>query len=160
MNKEFVPKDYIVPTSLKSEQFQLQILSPKVGEIDYEAVMSSKIRLRNVFGSSTEWPSENLTLEDNINDLTRHQKEFEHREAFAYTVLDLSGERCLGCVYIEPSDKSTFDCVVYLWVRDSHIKLDSDLFAIIKNWIKTSWPFEKVIFPGRDISWDKWNEIE
>ena len=160
MKKQFVPKEYVVPTELIAEQFQLRILTPKVGVLDYEAVMSSKIRLRNIFASSTEWPRDNLSLEDNINDLTRHQKEFENREAFAYTVLDLSGKKCLGCVYIEPSNKSVYDCEVYLWVRDSHIKLDSDLLTTIKSWIKNSWPFEKEIFPGRDIPWDKWNEIK
>ncbi len=130
-----------------------------MGEIDYDAVMSSRKRLHSVFGSSTEWPRDNLTLIENINDLARHKKEFDEREAFAYTVLDLSGEKCIGCVYIEPSKKSKFDCEVYLWVRDSEIKLDAYLYTTVKNSVHTHWPFKQIAFPGREVSWDEWDRI-
>ena len=160
MIKEFVPKDFVIPKSLKSNLFLLEVLSPEVAEIDYDAVMSSRVRLRSVFGKSTEWPSDNLSLEDNINDLEKHKKEFEERVAFAYTVLDLSRENCLGCVYIDPGKKSNFDCEIYLWVRDSHINLDSELYNTVKFWIESNWPFKQIVFPGREISWDKWNELQ
>jgi hypothetical protein len=119
MIKNFVPVDFEVPESLLTDHYRLEILKPDVTEMDYDAVMSSKKRLRNVFGENTEWPKDNMSLEDNRNDLQRHEEEFRTRKAFAYTVLTLSKDKRIGCVYIEPTKVSECDCEVYLWVRDS-----------------------------------------
>jgi len=157
MTKTFVPLDYEVPESLVTDQYRLDILSPKVTEIDYEAVMSSKVRLRTIFGENTDWPKDDMSLEHNTKDLKRHEEEFKSRKAFLYTVLTLTRDRCIGCVYIEPTKVTEFDCEVYLWVRDSEISLDDHLYNTIHNWLESSWPFKKIAFPGREISWSGWN---
>ena len=156
MTKLFVPQEFAVPESFVMDQYRLEILSLKVAEIDYEAVMTSKVRLRTVFSEKTEWPKDDMTLDENRNDLIRHETEFKSRKAFAFTVLTLSREKCIGCVYIEPSRVSEFDCEVYFWVRESHVAVDYDLYRDIRKWLESSWPFKKIAFPGREISWDKW----
>lgn len=156
MIKHFVPEEFVVPESFVTDHYRLEMLSPEVTEIDYDAVMTSKIRLRTVFGEKTEWPKDNMSLEENRTDLLRHESEFKSRQAFAYTVLTLSREKCIGCVYIDPSKASDFDCEVYLWIRDSHIALDNDLYNNIHNWLTSRWPFKKIAFPGREIPWKSW----
>lgn len=159
MSNNFVPDNFIVPTSFINDLYRLEILSPIFAELDFEAVSTSKERLRKVFAEQTEWPKEEITLEDNIRDLKRHEKEFLSKEAFAYSVLTLKFDQCLGCLYIEPSLSNKYDCEVYLWLRDSEINLDGILYKDVKNWLAASWPFKNVIFPGREITWQEWKRL-
>jgi hypothetical protein len=62
-----------------------------------------------------------LTLEDDLVDLGWHQREFKLRRSFAYTVMSLDEKKCLGCLYIEPSEKTGFEARVILWVRQSEL---------------------------------------
>jgi len=156
MTHSFVPTEFNVPESTTAENFCLTILAPAVAEIDYEAVMSSRARLKSVFGINTEWPRDSMTLEDNSKDLLNHEREFKSRKAFAYSVLTKSKNKCIGSVYIDPSKFGEFDVEIYLWVRDDCVHLDNELYEFTSHWIRTCWPFKKVAFPGRDISWEKW----
>ncbi len=159
MSNNFVPIDFNIPTSFIKAKYRLEVLSPKFAELDFDAVTTSKERLRGVFGEYTDWPKDEITLEDNIRDLKRHEQEFIGKEAFAYSVLTPKIDKCLGCLYIEPSSSKDYDCEVYLWVRDSEKELDELLYNDIKDWLKVSWPFKKVIFPGREISWNEWKYL-
>lgn len=159
MSNNFIPNNFSVPTSFVTDLYRLEILSPKIAKLDFDAVITSKERLRGVFGECTDWPNDNITLEDNIKDLKRHEHEFISKEAFAYSVLTLKSDKCLGCLYIEPSLSEEYDSEVYLWVRDSEIKLDKILYKDIKDWLKERWPFKNVIFPGREITWGKWKYL-
>ncbi len=156
MTEIFVAEDVDIPESLVADHYRLEILEPSVAEKDYEAVMSSKERLRHVFSENDEWPADDLSLEDNIRDLKRHEAEFNSRLAFAYTVLSPSKDRCVGCVYIYPSPIPRYDCEVYLWVRTSEVDLDGHLYKNIRSWLKSHWKFKSVAFPGREIPWNKW----
>ena len=51
-----VPESFKVPSHLSTEQFNFEVLGPDFSEIDYEAVMSSKERLRLVFPGNSTWP--------------------------------------------------------------------------------------------------------
>ncbi len=157
---EFLPKEFDVPRVFEVEKFRLEVLRPEVAEIDYDAVMSSKRRLRQVFSSATEWPRDDMTLSENRDDLIRHQAEFESREAFAYTVLTKDRARCIGCVYIDPCKLEKFDCEIYLWVREDCAELDDKLYEAIKAWVSGCWPFGSVIFPGREVPWSKWESYQ
>ena len=159
MSNNFIPSDFNVPTSFVKDKYRLEILSPKFAELDFDAVATSKERLRSVFGECTDWPKDDLTLEDNIRDLERHEKEFIARDAFAYSVLTLKSDYCLGCIYIEPSASEDYNCEVYQWVRDGEIELDEMLYRDIKEWLDLNWPFKNVIFPGREISWKEWKYL-
>lgn len=155
---ELVPDDFEVPLELNLPAFILRPLTVEHLELDYEAVMSSKTRLRQVFSAADDWPSDQLTLEEDRRHLIWHAGEFERRSSFAYTMLSLSGSRCLGCLYFFSTQVADFDAEVYFWVRDDAFLngLDSILYNTVKDWLKTSWPFRNPAFPGRDIPWKSW----
>ena len=75
--------------------------------------------------------------------------------------MTLDETQCLGCVYLEPSRKSSFDVVVSMWVRVSELGngLDSDLYGAVRKWISEFWPFTRPAYPGREISTEQWKQI-
>ena len=157
--KRFVPTDFLVPESLECEGFRLRMLTVNDVVRDYDAVMSSVDHLRTIFPGGT-WPVD-LTLEQNLVDLGWHQKEFQTRRSFTYTVVTPDESQVLGCVYIEPTSKRGYDAQVCLWARASQLEdvLENRLFAAVEKWIKVNWPFRQVGFPGRRLSWDEWEAI-
>lgn len=66
---------------------------------------------------------------------------------------------CLGCVYIDPCQKTGYDAEVYLWVRKSAFDegLDPVLYRAIRDWVENEWPFQKVAYPGRGPGWEEWD---
>ena len=161
MNREkFLPEDFDIPECLETNRLRLRML--KISDVikDYDAVMSSVEHLLKTkpFGPNQKWPKE-LTLEQNLIDLGWHQKEFQRRSSFAYTVLNLNETKCLGCIYIEPSSKLEYQAKIHMWVRQSEVSsgLDEHLFNAVKKWMSEKWPFNSVAYPGRDISWEQWN---
>ena len=158
--RPFVPKDFKVPEKLETTKFRLRMLTVNDVVKDYDAVMTSVDHLRGVFGPGLSWPS-GLTFEQDLIDLGWHQKEFQRRTSFAYTVMNLSESQCLGCVYIDPTFKRGYDAEAYLWVRASEFGkgLDPILFAAVKKWIAERWPFKNVAFPGREVDWEVWESM-
>jgi len=147
----FVPTDFEVPEGLETEWCRLRMLSVDDVELDYEAVMSSGEMLRELSGGT--WPDENMTLEEDLSDLEMHQSEHESREAFTYTIISLDEDSILGCVYImPPRPGDDIDAAVQFWLRQSleGKGLDPVIHNIIRNWIAEEWPFENVLYPGRD----------
>jgi len=147
-----VPEDFKVPEKLETDKFRLRMLTIHDLDKDYDAVMSSIDHLQGVFGDRSKWPSPDLTKDQDLIDLGWHQKEFQLRSSFAYTVMSLDESECLGCIYIFPSTDPGFEAEVYMWVRKSAFDegLDPILEKTVKNWIKSSWPFQKVSYPGRE----------
>jgi len=158
-NDPFVPIDFAVPERLETEEFRLRMLTVHDVVKDYDAVMTSVEHLATVWPGG-KWPR-GLTLEQNLIDLGWHQKEFQTRRSFAYTVVTPSESRVVGCVYIVPTRKSGHDAEVYLWARQSELAggLETRLHATVKEWVASAWPFTTVAFPGRDISWESWRSI-
>ena len=159
--RSFVPMDFTMPEKLETDGFRLRMLTVDDVVKDYDAVMTSVEHLQGAFGSRSKWPSPDLTLEQDLIDLGWHQKEFQKRSSFAYTVMNLSESQCLGCVYITPPRKQRYDAEVYIWVRKSELAkgLDSVLFMAVKKWIEQKWPFRNVAYPGREIEWETWETI-
>jgi hypothetical protein len=155
----FVPADFAVPEKLETDGFRLRMLTVNDVVKDYDAVMSSVEHCKTVWPGG-KWP-EGLTLEQNLIDLGWHQKEFQTRRSFAYTVVRPSESMVLGCVYIEPTRRTGHDAVVYLWARQSELAggLEERLYAAVKDWISTDWPFKTPAFPGRGIAWETWRAI-
>lgn len=157
---QFVPSDSDVPSVYESERFRLRMLSVDDVEKDYEAVIESRELLRSRFGGT--WPRDGFTLEENLEDLERHQQEYLDRKAFAYTVVALDESRVLGCLYINPprradsdpdaADADDIDAIVHMWVRQSEYDkgLDGVLYHEVKQWIDELWPFDSVAYPGRE----------
>jgi hypothetical protein len=159
MKKTFVPTSFKIPEKLETKMFRLRMLTVNDVVKDFDAVMTSVEYLQKTkpFGPQSKWPRKELTFEQDLIDLGWHQKEFQRRTSFAFTMMNIEETVCLGCVYVEPCDNPKFDAKVIMWVRQSEVanRLDETLFSAVKKWIKEKWPFEKVAYPGRDISWDK-----
>ena len=152
MVKKFVPDDFIIPEKLETEEFRLRMLTVDDVGKDYEAVMSSREHLRSLVSmedKNNTWPEEKMTIEEDLEDLRRHQDEFLKRKAFAYTVVNLDESRCLGCVYIDPSEKKGIDAEVTLWAISGELGngLEKRLLKTIKGWVEEKWPFNNAEYP-------------
>ena len=84
-------------------------------------------------GSDDPWSE--TTLEENLVDLGWHQKEFELRRSFVYTVVAPDESRVLGCVYLYPSDEA--DVEVRMWVRRE--AWDEGLDPVLEQTVR-EWP--------------------
>jgi hypothetical protein len=162
------PASYSPPREWKNSLFQLQILSPKYAEQDYEAVKGSAPNIRNVLGPTNSWPHSDISFDENLADLWRHEFEFAERIAFAYAILDPHGKHYLGCIYVKPIKskidndhrKLHFQTQVFFWLSSLQSQIAAeDALARLKLWFAESWPFAKVAFPGREIDWSSWEAM-
>lgn len=158
--RTLVPDTFDVPERLDGPGYHLRMLS--VGDLakDYEAVVESTRRLIGLFGPDSAWP-EGVTKDEDLIDLAWHQREFTIRHSFAYTVMAADESRCLGCVYIFPSDRRGYDAKVFYWVRSGPEAeaREHDLGQRVRNWLATRWPFGAVAYPGRDQGWADWQAL-
>lgn len=159
--EKLVPDSAVVPSGVETADFRLRMLTINDVVKDYDAVMSSISHLGEVFGPGSDWPGPDLTLEQDLIDLGWHQKEFQNGSSFAYTMMTLDENRCLGCVYVFPAKKKGYDAKVLLWVRQSEVAngLDEKLFSVVGKWLSEDWWFTAVAFPGRTISWQEWESL-
>ena len=141
---ELVAEDFDVPSGLEHARFRLRRLTIDDVAKDFEAI---KARVDHL---GVPQPAFVPTIELNLVDLGWHQKEFELRRSFAYTVVAPDESEVLGCVYVNPSE--THDARVKLWVRRSAFDdgLDPVLEHAVREWVATRWPFERVTFAERD----------
>lgn len=158
----FIPDDFTVSEKLETPDFLLRMLTVNDVVKDYDAVMTSVDHLQGVFGPNSSWPEPTLTFEQDLIDLGWHQKEFQRRTSFAYTVMAPDESVCLGCMYIFPTDIESYDAMVLMWVRKTAYdnNLDPKLEKEVKDFIEKQWPFEKVAYPGRDITWEEFNKLK
>nr|WP_283105745.1 hypothetical protein [Shewanella kaireitica] len=154
----FIPQNFEVPTTFDCQYFHFRVLEDTISALDYEAVMSSHLSLQGMFGTRYMWPKSDMTFEQNTESLRIHKQEFESRVAFAYSVFNSAKNRCLGSIYIDPSQLPQYDCVVYFWIRDDSLELESTLYQAVLNWLQKQWPFSKIVFPGRSLSLASWEK--
>jgi len=140
---------------LETDQFRIRPLRAADVELDYKAVMSSIDHMHSVLGDG--WPDEDMTIEEDRRALEMHEREFERRERFVYTVVNLDETECLGCIYIRPSRLDEFDAEVVMWVTQDAFDngLDDVVLNALKDWLDSEWPFDGVVFPGRAMEWDE-----
>jgi len=157
---DLLPPDVDVPARVDTDVFVIRPLTIDDVERDYEAVMSSRERLRGTFGPNDEWPTADLTIEQDRIDVAWHEKEFQRRDAFTYAVVGDDGVQ-LGCVYVQPTRVPGYDAAVYYWVAESGIErgLGEVIAERVRRWIEAEWPFEAVAYPGRDVPWAEWPPV-
>jgi hypothetical protein len=143
---ELVPDDFDVPAGLEHERFRLRTLRVDDVVKDFDALCS------RVDHAGAPQPPFVPTVAQNLVDLGWHEKEFELRRSFAYTVVAPDESEVLGCVYLYPSE--THDARVRLWVRRSAWEdgLDPVLEAAVREWVAARWPFDRVTFEERDTA--------
>lgn len=146
----FVPDDFTIPAPLAGDGWRLEPLGPDYNDADYAAWTSSIEFIRGLPGfAEWDWPPDEMSLDDNRNDMVMHLGEYERREAFAYTVLEGTGddEDVVGCLYINPVNiekrpyQAGHDVQVRSWVRADRPGLDRDLWAAVSDWLTEAWPF-------------------
>lgn len=131
------------PAGLEHDRFRLRMLTVRDVDADFEAINE------RVASDGTFRGAPGLTKEQNLIDLGWHQKEFQLRRSFAYTVVTPDASRVLGCVYVDPDDGA--DARVHMWVRRDAWEdgLDPVLEAEVRAWVERDWPFARVRWPGR-----------
>jgi len=153
----FVPGDFNPQEIIDGVGFTLKKLSLSDLDLNFEAVMSSINIIHQLRGGS--WPENNLTKEEDMIDLCWHQREFENRLSFAYTVLNFKKTKCIGCVYIYPPYypwlivPDAAEAVINMWVTQEAYDqgLYPKLFKFVKEWISRDWPFKNVYYSNKEI---------
>lgn len=137
-----------LPARVETSGFTFIPLTPALVDSDYAAVMRDIPMLRAWSGQ--DWPTATFTIEWNLVDLIRHDREQTERVALTYSVL-LDGV-VQGCIYVEPlaaaltarslpSDAQPGDggdVVVRGWLHD---RPALDLIAAYMSWLGDA-PFE------------------
>lgn len=143
MDGSFVREGFRPPDGLATEAFVLEPLGPQHNARDHAAWMSSIAFIHSLpgfDGPEDRWPVP-MSLEENLEDLRRHARDFVERAGFTYTVLDPRDGGVLGCLYIYPSPEAVHDADVRSWVRASHAHLDAELRREVAGWLARDWPF-------------------
>ena len=151
----FDDDDFRAPAGLRTDEFLLRPIRVSDAELDYEAVMESKAFLRRWEQSS--WPADDFTVDANRDDLVTLERRHAAGESFAYTVMNPTETRCLGCVYVFPTTArlfararitalggarwSAYEAGVYFWIRQSRLAdgLDRRLLDALGPWLAHEW---------------------
>ncbi len=89
-----------------------------------------------------------------FNIVEGEKQRFDARKSFTYAVLSPDGKKELGCVYVSPSRKEGYDAQVRVWVTKAKFDegFEKELIPEVKSWLSAKWPFQKIAWPGREIS--------
>lgn len=118
-------------------------------QVDYPAVMGSRLRLWAKYGDAWGWPPATMTYQQDLEDLERHELEMQTGESFNYAVLDGEESRLVGCVYLDPpGDREDVDVVVSWWVVDDCLgsELERYLAGFVPDWVEEVWGFSRPDF--------------
>jgi len=137
--KPLIPDTFVIPNILELETCIILPLTIDYVQLDYDAVMD----IHNEDGT-LEYPKH--TIYQNTIDLGYHQKEFQKRASFTYTILNKTKDICLGCIYIYPCDEEGYDSEVYMWIRSSYKDIEDGVMKEVREWIETVWPFKNPKF--------------
>lgn len=159
----WLPADWRHPRRLElSTGHHLRPVRESDVDIDYPAVMASRDRLWEHFGQVWGWPPETMTVEQDREDLARHEREIEAHESFNYALFaDATESALLGCVYVDPPEKAGADADVSWWVVDDLVgsPVETALEEEVPAWLADRWPFTTVRYPGRELTWEQWEAL-
>lgn len=147
-------------TVVETERFRIRPMTVHDVVRDYEAVASSPAELGAAFGRPDAVPMP-YSFEQEMIELGWHQKEFQMGFSFTFIVVPLDEHTSYGNVYVFPASRGDFDAEVYTWVRKDQLAsgLGDELYDVTRDWIASSWPFEQVAYPGREIDWETWRRL-
>jgi len=158
----FGNKNSIIPDGLVTDQFLIRPLLSTDVELDFAAVVESREFLRK--WEQSNWPEDNFTQADNLEDLQQHEREHINRESFTFTVMNPTETECLGCIYIFPltarwlsQAKTTpvkrtewvdHEAVILFWIRQSRLAeaMDRSLLDVLRPWFEQEWHFDAHLF--------------
>ena len=150
-----IPKTFEIPDNIKTNHFIFRKLCFLDASLDYDAVMSSIDIIHETRGGS--WPDHTLTYLDDQIDLGWHQREFENRSSFAYTIMSPNETKCLGCAYLYPpgfrhETSKDADVDVSFWVTQE--AYDQGLYPIVYHFLQkflSEWPFKKIVYTNKKL---------
>jgi RimJ/RimL family protein N-acetyltransferase len=155
----WLPDNFVHPTVVEVlDGYHLRPIRATDVDLDYPAVMASQERLWSIYGPAWGWPPATMTYEEDRADLARHEVEIEAHKSFNYVLLDAEEKAVLGCVYLDPPEKTGADAEICWWVVDPMVgsELAAALDEFVPRWVARSWPFERPRYLGRDLSWAHW----
>ena len=159
---KFYSDEFTIPEIFQADEFVFRPLRASDVELDYDAVISSSPMLRA--WSQSDWPAPGFTLEENLDDLQRHEQEHLNNKAFTYTIMNPEETFCIGCIYMNTliqeivnlgvcqlpdKDEEVFAAEVRYWVRDSYStnEFTATVLEKIIQWLDSDWYFNCVVFP-------------
>ena len=161
-NDTWLPGDFVHPTHVPvGPDHHLRPIRATDVDLDMPAVMGSRDRLFSIYGLAWGWPPEQMTAEQDREDLAHHEAEAEAHESFNYALFDRDETELIGCVYLDPATRVGGDVEASWWVRDEYVgsELEATLDAFVPRWLAEAWPFEAPRYVGRDISWEDYLEL-
>jgi len=159
----WLPEDFAHPlrADLPTGQHLRPIRADDV-DVDHPAVMGSRERLWRIYGDAWGWPPADMTIEEDREDLARHEREIAAHKSFNYALLDAGETELLGCVYIDPPEKAAdADAEVSWCVVDRLVGSDVEraLDEFVPRWLAEAWPLRRPRYVGRDLTWAEWNAL-
>ncbi len=144
------------PVGLEADGFRLEPLRLEHAEIDYRAFMGSQAYLYRTMGWG--WPTPDVTLDQNREELAIHRMLHEAGRAFTFAVLTHDASASLGCVYLTPVTDALrptlepapgYHAELVFWTTEAALEHDLDrrLFDALTAWMEAEWPFERVLMP-------------
>ena len=159
MERPWLHDGFVAPDHLELPSgHHLRQIMPSDVDLDYDAVMSSQPRLWQLFGRAWRWPPPDMTKEQDLADLERHDVEMKGNVSFNYAIFDREEAQLLGCVYIDPPQDDDAEADVAWWVVDgmTGTALEDALRDEIPRWLREEWPFDRPRVAGLDLDWEAW----
>ncbi len=137
----FIPPDFDVPRTVEFEHFRLEVLGPEHNERDHAAWSSSMEHIHATPGfEGHPWPMP-MTLEENLDDMEMHAREFEERTAFTWSILQAGTDDVIGCIYLYPLDPPSDGHGRFRsWVTAARAADDAQVRATIGDWFDATFP--------------------
>jgi RimJ/RimL family protein N-acetyltransferase len=157
----FYPPDAPAPERLETEDFVVRWITVADTEMDYAALRAAMPYYMEI--NPADWRDRTFSLEDNREEMHRHEAENRAHESFTMIVTDPRGERSYGCVYFAdlysllraggapaPVLEAVGDdeCQVHLFLVPESLEWDLDerLVRALIDWLDADWAFRRWTF--------------
>ena len=163
--RRLVPLDFKAPDVVETEFFQLSPLNMATYACDLEACLASTEGIKQQLPVlAGRWPATPFDAERVYARIANEVQLRMWGTAFGYSITTKGLPTIsLGAVHIHPSYKVGYEAEVYFWIRESEMDsgLQEGLYEFTRAWLQQAWPFDmdKVLWPGRSISWDDWQAL-
>ncbi len=157
-----VPEEFSVPEVFEDGGLRIRQVNQDDVAYEFEAVMSCHEFLRNsTYFDPTDqpWPLPDTTVGFVWSKLGAPAWDHYRRSTFHYGVFDLAEMKQLAGFTVSYSRSRSYDAQVTLWTRQSAVEegMDATIFALVKSWLETSWPLERIAFPGWESAWEEFS---
>ena len=144
-------------------------LTPELLDIDLEAYLASPDLIR--IHSDGRWPTDGCTREDDLSLVEQHWADHRAGRAYAYVLLDPTGLRSLGCLYLNPltdylrrvgASEETLTsyaagpaAMVTYWIRQDRVaELSAPVAEAVEEWLSSEWTFPHLwrVLPAEQAS--------